>query len=59
MLLTAIWNILTKLEPYSADGFLMDRSVDKKKTLSTAEAIKLLKSHGYIIKDSPDDPLTA
>ena len=59
MLLTAIWNILTKLEPYSADGFLKERTVDKKKTLSTAEAIKLLKSRGYVIKDSPDNPLTA
>ncbi len=59
MLLTAIWNILTKLEPYSADGFLKERTVDQKKTLSAAEAIKLLKSRGYIIKDSPDNPLTA
>ena len=59
MLLTAIWSILTKLEPYTADGFLVERSADKKKTMSSAEAIKLLKSRGYIIKDSPDDPLTA
>ena len=59
MLLTAILNILTKLEPYSADDFLKERTIDKKKTLSTAEAIKLLKSRGYIIKDFPEDPRTA
>lgn len=59
MLLTAIWNVLTKLESYSANGFLKERTVDKKKTMSTVEAIKLLKSRGYIIRDSPDDPLTA
>ena len=59
MLLTAIWNILSKLEPYTPDGFINDRPSDKKKTMSTAEAIKLLKSRGYIITDLPVDPVTA
>lgn len=59
MLLTAIWNILSKHEPYTPDGFINDRPVDKKKTMSTAEVIKLLKSRGYIITDMPGDPITA
>lgn len=59
MLLTAIWNILSKHEPYTPDGFVNDRPADKKKTMSTAEAIKLLKSRGYIITDLPGDPVTA
>ena len=50
MLLTAIWNILSKLEPYSADGYLADRP-NKAMVISTSQALNLLKSRGYIIKD--------
>lgn len=51
MLLTAIWNILSKLVPYSPDGFLTTRPVDVKKVLSTSQALHLLRQRGYIIKD--------
>lgn len=58
MLLTAIWNILSKLEPYKADGFLNERPADKARTLSTAEALKLLKSRGYLIRDGISELVT-
>jgi transposase len=51
MLLTAIWNILSKLEPYSDKGYLVDRKPAEKQTLTAAQALRLLRSKGYIIKD--------
>lgn len=54
MLLTAIWNILSKLEPYSDKGFLADsRPVDKNKILTKAQALELLRLRGYTIKEDP------
>ena len=57
MLLTAIWNVLKKAEPYSPDGFIHERPNHESKTLTTSQALHLLKMRGYIIKDDPDDPL--
>ena len=51
MLLTAIWHILTDLKPYSADGYLTANPVVEKKTLTTVQALNLLKSRGYVITD--------
>jgi len=51
MLLTAIWHILTDLTPYTSDGYLIQRPAEEKKTLTTAQALNLLKSRGFIIKD--------
>ena len=51
MLLTAIWHILTDKKPYCADGYLLLRSVKKNKILTTSQALDLLKSRGFIIKD--------
>jgi hypothetical protein len=50
MLLTAIWNILSKLEPYSADGYLDDRTI-KSLIITKAQGLNLLRSRGYLIKD--------
>jgi len=56
MFLTAIWNILSKCEPYSADGYL-DHRPSKSMVISTYQALYLLKSRGYIIKDDlPFEP---
>ncbi len=54
MLLTAIWNILSKGEPYSAQGYLSDNSTEQTqaRVLTTQQALNLLKSRGFIIKDS-------
>jgi len=51
MLLTAIWNILSKLEPYSANGYNTDRPVAEEKVITKSQALNLLRLRGYIIKD--------
>jgi hypothetical protein len=51
MFLTAIWNVLTKLEPYSTEGYLVDRPEKQSLVLTKAQALNLLKSRGYVIKD--------
>ena len=59
MLLTAIWNILSKLEPYSPDGFLSPRPVDKAKVLTKSQALDLLRLRGFLLVDDPPVPATA
>lgn len=49
MLLTAIWNMLSKLEPYNPDGFLEHRPVNEKKILTKSQALELLRLRGYTI----------
>ena len=51
MLLTAIWNILTKLEPYSPDGFLTIPDIHNPKVITKSQALELLRLRGYILKD--------
>ena len=53
MILTAIWHMLSELKPYTPDGFLESRPVNESKTLTTSQALNLLKQRGYIIKDDP------
>ncbi len=53
MILTAIWHIFTDLKPYTPDGFLGSRPVNKEKVLTTSQALNLLKQRGYLIKDDP------
>ena len=49
MLLTAIWNMLSKLEPYNPEGFLEHRPVKQEKTLTVSQALELLRIRGYTI----------
>lgn len=58
MLLTAIWNILSKSEAYSAAGYLVDSPVGSSMTITTRQALNLLRMRGYIIKDDAPDLLT-
>jgi len=51
MFLTAIWNILSKLEPYDPKGFLAEPPSDKARTLTQTQALNLLRSRGFIIQD--------
>jgi hypothetical protein len=51
MILTAIWNILSKLEPYSPDGFCSDRSAPLSMVITKTQALNLLRLRGYVIKD--------
>jgi transposase len=54
MLLTAIWNVLSKLEPYTPEGFLQQRPVSEDKVITKAQALNLLRLRGYVIKDDPE-----
>ena len=49
MLLTAIWNMLSKLEPYNPVGFLEHRPAKQGKTLTLSQALELLRLRGYTI----------
>ena len=49
MLLTAIWNMLSKLEPYNPDGFLEHRPVNEKRVLTKSQALERLRLRGYTI----------
>lgn len=51
MLLTAIWNVLSKLEPYSAKGYLEDKPTEHSVVISKAQGLELLRKRGYIFKD--------
>lgn len=55
MLLTAIWNVLSKCEPYSAKGYLADMLTDHSVVISKAEGLALLRQRGYIFKDEVAD----
>lgn len=57
MFLTAIWNILSKDEPYRADGY-MTKNNKAKKIMTTSQALALLRSRGYTIIDHNSEPLT-
>ena len=56
MLLTAIWNVLSKLEPYSPDGYFNDKPVIPSMVITKSQALNLLRMRGYVIKD---DALTS
>jgi transposase len=51
MLLTAIWNVLSKAEPYSPVGYLSDHQVTEVRRLTQKQALNLLKSRWYVITD--------
>jgi len=51
MLLTAIWNILSKLEPYSSKGYLADRQTNPSMVITKEQGLHLLRSRGYLFKD--------
>lgn len=55
MLLTAIWNILSKLEPYSPEGYLQDKITEHSVVISKSEGLALLRKRGYIFKDEVTD----
>ena len=51
MLLTAVWNILSKVEPYSAKGYLADKITEHSVVISKSEGLALLRKRGYIFSD--------
>ena len=48
MLLTAIWNILFKHEPYSATGYLADEITEHSIIISKKQGFQLLRMRGYM-----------
>lgn len=56
MFLTAIWNILLKLEPYCADGYPSDRAVAHPMTITRSQGLELLRLRGFIFKDDLPPP---
>ena len=55
MLLTAIWNVLSKCEPYSAKGYLADKLTEHSVLISKSEGLALLRQREYIFKDEVAD----
>ena len=55
MLLTAIWNVLSKFEPYSAKGYLADKLTEHSVVISKSEGLALLRKRGYIFRDEIAD----
>ena len=51
MLLTAIWNILSKGEPYFPAGYLVDKLREHSVVITKAQGLELLRKRGYIFKD--------
>jgi transposase len=58
MLLTAIWNILSKLEPYSAKGYLADQPTNQSMVITKTQGLQLLRLRGYTIKDDTPSVIT-
>ncbi|MDN6164263.1 MAG: IS110 family transposase [Tetragenococcus halophilus] len=56
MLLTAIWNVLSKVEPYDPTGYFVESqtSIRTSKVLTQTQALALLRSRGYVITDKTD-----
>ena len=59
MLLTAIWNVLAKNEPYSPDGYAVPQPSFVAKPLTKSQGLALLRQMGYIIKDDNPSPVSA
>ena len=51
MLLTAIWNILSKVEPYSDKGYLADKLTEHSMLITKAQGLEFLRKRGYIFRD--------
>ena len=58
MLLIAIRNILTKVVPYSAKGYLADKLTKHSIVISKSEGLELLRKRGYIFKEELADVVT-
>lgn len=55
MLLTAIWNVLSKCESYSVKGYLADKVTEHSVVIFKSEGLPLLRKRGYIFKDEVAD----
>ena len=54
MLLTAIWNVLSKRVPYSPDGYAVPQPSFVARPLTKSQGLALLRQMGYVImNDNP------
>ena len=51
MLLTAVWNVLSKLVPYDPSGFVTSKVTPHSKLVSLDEGLRLLKAQGFVIRE--------
>ena len=51
MILTAVWNVLSKLEPYDPSGFVTSKVTPHSKVVSLDEGLRLLKAQGFVIRE--------
>jgi transposase len=58
MILTAVWNVLSKLEPYDPSGFVTPKLLPRSKVLSIDEGLRLLKAQGFVIREISDPVLS-
>lgn len=59
MLLTAIWNVISKRVPYSSDGYAVPQHSFVAKPLTKSQGLALLRQMGYVIKDDYPPPVPA
>ena len=60
MLLTAIWNMLSKGEPYSSEGYLAKRIIPTGDTFITkAQALNYMRARGFVIMNDFDSEVPA
>ena len=56
MLLTAIWNVISKHEPYSPDGYALPQPSSVAKPLTKSQGLALLRQVNCVIKDDNPPP---
>jgi len=60
MILTAIWNILSKNEPYNPEGYLVKRIIPDGDTFITkAQALNYMRARGFVITNDYDVEVVA
>lgn len=59
MLLTAIWNVISKREPYFPDGYAVPQPSFVAKPLTKYQGLALLRQLGYVIKNDIPSPVTS
>ena len=59
MLLTAIWNVISKCEPYSPDGYVDPQPSFVTKPITKSQGLALLRQMGYVFKDDNPPPVSA
>ena len=54
-----IWNVLSKSEPFSPNGYVVPQPSFVAKPLTKSQGLALLRQMGYVIKDDNSPPVPA